>query len=335
MNELALFAGAGGGILGGRLLGWKTVCAVESAPYCRERLIERQDEGRLGPFPIWDDVRTFSKGNPRTKAVVEALAGMGQVIVTAGFPCQPYSAAGKGGGEEDERNLWPDTIRIVREVGPDVAFLENVPRLLRFDYFGHILGDLADAGYDAEWDVVSAAGVGAPHLRRRLWVLAYPGGERRARWEGDEADRQCGDDGGPEAEVLQREKEGMADPKGPGRGDREPVEGQGGYGEVGLRDHAADRGGLGLEGWWSADPADVSSSSGGAAKRQLLQRCGVEPGLGRVAHGMADRVDRIRAVGNGQVPLVAAFAFVRLAAVAGLDLRRLCPGLFGDLAEND
>ena len=97
MNELALFAGAGGGILGGALLGWRTVCAVEINPYCRELLVARQNDGTLAPFPIWDDIRTFS-GKP-WRGVVDVVSG--------GFPCQDISLAGRGAGITGERSgLW-------------------------------------------------------------------------------------------------------------------------------------------------------------------------------------------------------------------------------------
>ena len=123
MYELALFAGGGGGILGGTLLGWQTVCAVEFDSYCREIMLRRQRDGMLPLFPIWDDVRTFGREDETSGPFVEEigrLASLEDVVVTAGFPCQPYSAAGKQEGESDERNLWPDTIRIVREVGPQL-----------------------------------------------------------------------------------------------------------------------------------------------------------------------------------------------------------------------
>ena len=142
MNELALFAGVGGGLLGSELVGWSTVCAVEKEPYCREVLLRRQRDGVLPLFPLWDDVRTF-EGRPWRGAVD---------IVTAGFPCQPFSAAGSRKAENDDRNMWPETLRILREVGPRYALLENVPLLVRTDYFGQILGDLEEAGYDARWE---------------------------------------------------------------------------------------------------------------------------------------------------------------------------------------
>ncbi len=109
LNELALFAGAGGGILGGKLLGWRTVCAVECEPYAAAVLVQRQNDGILRPFPIWDDVRTFD-GKP-WRGIAD--------IVCGGFPCQDISQAGPGGGIEGERSgLWTEMARVVGEVMP-------------------------------------------------------------------------------------------------------------------------------------------------------------------------------------------------------------------------
>ncbi len=168
MNELALFAGAGGGLLGSILNGWRTVCAVEIEDYCRRVLLQRQRDGVLDKFPVWDDVRSFD-GRPWRGCVD---------IVTGGFPCQPFSEAGERKAEDDHRNMWPDTIRIIREVRPRFAFLENVAALTFYEYFGTILGDLSEAGFDARWQVVSAESVGAPHGRSRLFIVAHAHGER-------------------------------------------------------------------------------------------------------------------------------------------------------------
>ena len=177
MNEMALFAGAGGGILGGLLCGFRTVCAVEIEPYFRDVLAARQDDGTLQPFPIWDDVRTFD-GKP-WRGVVD--------IVTGGFPCQDISAAGKGEGIEGERSgLWKEMARIIREVGPRFALVENSP-VLTSRGLGTVLCDLAEMGYDAQWGVLGARHVGACHRRDRIWVCAYRADERsdwpRPAWQ--------------------------------------------------------------------------------------------------------------------------------------------------------
>lgn len=124
--------------------------------------MQRQNDGVLEPFPIWDDVRTF-----------DGTAWNGIVdVVSAGFPCQPFSVAWPQLREHDERNMWPETIRIIREVGPGFAFLENVSALLACEYFGKILGDLAESGFDARWEVLPAAASGAPHFRARVFLVA-------------------------------------------------------------------------------------------------------------------------------------------------------------------
>lgn len=164
LREISLFTGAGGGVLASKLLGWQTVCYVEWDKFCQKVLAARIEDGLLEDAPIYGDVQEFDGTEWRGKVDV----------VSAGFPCQPFSVAGKQEGEFDERNMWPDTIRVVREVRPQLAFLENVPGLLGggHGYFGRILGDLAESGYDAVWDAVPASAVGAPHRRDRLWILA-------------------------------------------------------------------------------------------------------------------------------------------------------------------
>jgi site-specific DNA-cytosine methylase len=161
MNELALFAGAGGGILGGHLLGWRTVCAVEWEPYAASVLAARQNEGLLPLFPIWDDVRTFD-GRPWRGRVD---------VVSGGFPCQDISVAGKGAGIDGARSgMWAHMARIVGEVRPCYVFVENSPALLTRG-LGRVLGDLAALGYDCRWTVLGAADVGAPHQRDRFWLV--------------------------------------------------------------------------------------------------------------------------------------------------------------------
>lgn len=163
MNELALFAGAGGGILGGHLLGWRTVCAVEWEPYAASVLAQRQNDGLLPPFPIWDDVQSFD-GRP-WRGVVDVVSG--------GFPCQDISVAGKGAGISGERSgMWSHMARIVGEVRPRYVFVENSPALVTRG-LGRVLGDLAALGYDCKWTVLGAADVRAPHQRDRFWLVAH------------------------------------------------------------------------------------------------------------------------------------------------------------------
>ena len=163
LRELALFAGAGGGILGGYLLGWETVCAVEWEPYPASVLVRRQNDGLLKPFPIWDDVQTFD--GTRWRGRIDVVSG--------GFPCQDISSAGKGAGLAGSRSgLWGEMGRIIYEVEPRYVYVENSPLLVGRG-LDVVLADLATMGFDAQWGVVGACDVGAPHQRDRIWVLAH------------------------------------------------------------------------------------------------------------------------------------------------------------------
>ena len=312
MNELHLFAGAGGGILGGMLLGHTCVCAVEIEPYCQQVLLQRQRDGILPQFPIWDDVRTFD-GRP-WRGKVDCICG--------GFPCQDISAAGKGAGIDGARSgLWSEFARIIGEVRPQYAFVENSP-MLAVRGLGRVLGDLTEIGYDAEWCVLGADDVGAPHRRKRMWILAHA---RHGSGRGNlrrKSRRFCNaeNEGVGECDTAQTLRPSpipatMADsdrlrqqqPQGADQNfGRRACDG--GFGisdaEMPRRESGVIRPPQGqswrgdtrqIPQWWQHDPADAE----GAFESQL----------GRVAYGVANRVVRLRAIGNGQVPLVAATAF--------------------------
>lgn len=238
MNELHLFAGAGGGLLASKLLGWNTVCAVEIEQYPREVLLQRQRDGMLERFPIWDDVRTFD-GKP-WRGKIDVISG--------GFPCQDISSAGKGAGITGSRSgLWKEYARIIGEVRPSFVFAENSP-LLRSRGLGTVLHDLNELGYNARWGVLGAGHFGAVHKRARMWILAY-----------DTEDTSI--------KKMQAKNRTLCSK-------------------------------------WS------KWESGGATGCVGWQGWGVcESRLDRVIDGVADRVDRTRAIGNGQVPAVAALAF--------------------------
>jgi DNA (cytosine-5)-methyltransferase 1 len=171
MNELALFAGSGGGILAGHMLGWRTVCAVEIEDYPRRVLLQRQADGFLPRFPIWDDICTF-----------DGIPWRGKInVISGGFPCQDISSAGKGVGIEGERSgLWKEMFRIICEVGPNFVFVENSPNLTSRG-LGTVLGDLASVGFNARWGVLGAGDVGAKHQRDRIWIMAYTNDTDRRR----------------------------------------------------------------------------------------------------------------------------------------------------------
>lgn len=162
LNELAIFAGAGGGLLGSKLLGWRTVCAVEREAYAAQVLAQRQNDGSIEPFPIWSDVCSFD-GKP-WRGIINVISG--------GFPCQDISAAGKGAGIEGSRSsMWKQMARIIGEVRPRYAIMENSPMLISRG-LAVVISDLAALGYDAKWLCLSAKELGANHERDRIWILA-------------------------------------------------------------------------------------------------------------------------------------------------------------------
>jgi len=270
MNELALFAGAGGGILGGHLLGWRTVCAVEWEAYPASVLCARQNDGLLPSFPIWDDVQTFD-GKP-WKGIVDVVSG--------GFPCQDISAAGNGAGITGERSsMWKHMARIVCEVRPKFVFVENSP-MLTSRGLGVVLGDLAEMGFDAEWGVLGAANVGAPHLRERIWICAKQreflshSKYNRARWW-EQFKESVEEKNG---NVANSSMSGFSSCNKPTSRPKQYI---------------------------------LEKQFGGSSNEQRSTQYNwpPEPNMGRVANGLAARVDRLKAIGNGQVSRVASTAW--------------------------
>jgi len=172
MYELELFAGAGGGILGKNLLGHTTVGAVEIEPFCRKVLLQRQRDLCCPMFPIWDDVRTFRHDNPECTGYIDWLRSVaGDLVVSGGFPCQDISPCGKGGGLAGRKSgLWFEMARIIGEIQPAFAFVENSP-MLAARGLEQVLASLAEMGYDAKWCVLGAGHLNYPIKRDRLWIL--------------------------------------------------------------------------------------------------------------------------------------------------------------------
>lgn len=295
MYELALFAGAGGGLLATKhLLGWRTVCYVENARYPVEVLKARIADGLLDDAPIWGDARTFD-GRPWRGCVD---------IITAGFPCQPFSQAGKGLGEQDERNLWPDTIRIIREVQPTGVVLENVSRLLSHAYIGRIFGDLAESGYDSRWDCIPASAVGANHQRDRVWIVAYSNAGHRGAVDSSASDLEGENDSLPRSKEVTNgtpiSGEAMAHTHGGRLKEHSQLNSQ-------AQQDPANRDPQGRYAGGCCDKvADSDSERWTQVASCRTEWWQVEPQLGRVADGVAHRVDRLEALGAGQVPAVVA-----------------------------
>jgi len=302
MNELHLFAGAGGGILGGMLCGHTTVCAVEIEPYCRKVLLQRQRDGILPKFPIWDDVCTFD-GTP-WRGKVDVVCG--------GFPCQDISCAGKGAGIKGERSsMWKHMARIIGEVRPKYAFVENSPMLVGRG-LTRVLSDLANLGYDARWGVVGAHHVAAPHKRDRIWVLGWDSNSINEYTLREFCKRETADTCGIRSEFARdgarTEEEGDVSYPMHQRDQRWEQQQESGKETRNVAYPSSQRGCSRDSKWQDAEDArELTTNSGDNARR--VGWWDSEPNVGRVAHGVASRVDRLKAIGNGQVPAVAAMAW--------------------------
>jgi DNA (cytosine-5)-methyltransferase 1 len=293
MNELALFAGAGGGILGGHLLGWRTVCAVEWEAYPASVLVARQNDKILPPFPIWDDVQTFD-GKP-WRGVIDVVSG--------GFPCQDISAAGGGAGITGARSsMWKHMARIIGEVRPRYAFVENSP-MLTTRGLGTVIGDFSEMGYDTEWCVLGANDVGANHKRDRIWILAYTNSKSDAQRGFNTSISETGGQWNSFKGRGGRNVNGIPEPT-----TNEEMDAQSGYTVRKLANSTKQR----------CQKCSCSSSHKIFASNVGGCSCNFgyssdwwasEPNVGRVANGVAARVDRLKAIGNGQVPLCAATAW--------------------------
>ena len=290
----SLFTGIGGIDLGLDRAGWECRWQVESNPHAAAVLAQHWPHvARHG------DIRAV-----RELPVVDLVCG--------GFPCQPTSVAGNRRGSADERWLWPEFARILGLVRPTWALLENPPGLLSFREFGDVLGDLASLGFDAEWDSFPAAAFGAPHIRDRVFVVAYsfrnelrnqPGRLRpeRSAWLVEER----------KGAALTRNygpTQSLADPEGVS-GQLRPAEGERSGRSTGGREALANA---------RREPSQVPAPRLVTAEQvaQWARWWEVEPDMGRVADGVPNRLDRLTRLGNAVVPQVAEFIGRCIAEVA-------------------
>jgi DNA (cytosine-5)-methyltransferase 1 len=307
VNVGSLFAGIGGFDLGLERAGMRVSWQVELDPYCRAVLARHFPEAQR-----FEDVREVGAGN---LAPVDVICG--------GFPCQDLSAAGRGAGLDGARSgLWTEFARIVRELRPRYVVVENVPALLtgkgkRWDRapVGRVLGDLAEAGYDAEWACLSAREFGAPHLRKRIWLVAYPAWDAEARpASGSGAQRQRARPGGPEGrarELPDADRDGCPQRVRLGAGAGEPprsADALGGGSVAAVADADLCR----LSSFAPVDGHTSSERKASKSRRHAdRSRCSerefwrTEPDVGRVADGVPARVDRLAALGNALLPQIA------------------------------
>ena len=326
MTVGSLFSGIGGFDLGLERAGMVVKWQVERDPWCQKILATHWPD-----VPRYGDITTLT-GNELTP--VDLICG--------GFPCQPVSIAGHQKGTDDDRWLWPEFRRIVGLLRPRYVLVENVPGLFTANgghAFGEVIGDLADLGYDCEWTVLSAADVGAPHLRKRVWIVAHADcndrGDRSSSKPPKRPTRMEHRGGGPrqferkESEAVAHADADRRDPNSDGQG----RESRSSFGStVALGERRVDqRRRLGQEpGMADATGIDGERPERGRSRgRQSELPAGdsgrgrgdgahadshwtTEPDVGRVANGVPHRVDRLKGLGNAIVPQCAEWIGRRL-----------------------
>lgn len=271
MRVLSLFSGGGMGDYGLELAGMETSGQVEKDEYCQTILGLRWPD-----VPKWRDIHDVTGEEVRERC--------GRIdLIAGGFPCQPFSVAGHQRGAQDDRHLWPEMLRVIREVKPAWVVGENVPGLIRIA-LDAVLADLEAQGYETITLVLPAHALGAPHKRDRVWVVGY------AEHYGRDATEVVGgiESGGDS--VTERTQQ-ASEPTGSG----------GKHGTV------ADTARGGFGGWQgNHHPGDNDTDQ--QDRQQARSQAGryswqweTEPGMGRVADGVPNRVERLKLLGNGQV----------------------------------
>jgi len=253
--------------IGGFSLGLERTGGFETVAFCE---IEKYPRAILAQH--WPQVRIYNDVKTLT-AQQMAADGIVPNVICGGFPCQDISLAGKGAGLEGERSgLWWEFHRLIKEIRPQWVIAENVSAL-RSRGLDTVLRSLDEIGYDAEWHCIPAAAVGAPHRRDRIWIVAYPNIDNQRAWDGPE------------------QSEGGAA--------RQCTANSSYLGKIRL---VADTDDIGLQRYeWQRE-----TGTKGFPERQIAQ-CSwwaTEPDVGRVAHGVPKRVDRLKALGNAVVPQI-------------------------------
>jgi DNA (cytosine-5)-methyltransferase 1 len=289
MNVLDLFSGIGGFSLGLERAGMTTVAFCEVDPWCRRVLAKHWPD-----VPCFDDVRTL-KGED-----------VGSVqLICGGYPCQPFSQAGKREGTDDDRHLWPEMHRLVASVRPRWVIAENVAGHISMG-LDSVLSDLEGEGYTCWPLVIPACAVDAPHRRDRVWIVAnaaVAGGETRGGHGVGVGYGSCGDEGQLEGS---RRQEHVANAEG------ERWDGRGWA--VSCAPGSGQKTGHAVRGDQGREAMADAAVAGRKEQRQPIglafdgvergSRWLPEPGVGRVAHGIPKRVDRLKGLGNSVVPQI-------------------------------
>lgn len=289
---ISFCSGYGGIERGLELAGVKhrVIAYVEIEAYAIANLVNKMETGKLDPAPIYTDLKTFPSEIFRDKVSV----------ITGGYPCQPFSAAGERKGADDPRHLWPFIREHIRTIRPTRVFFENVEGHISLG-LSTVISDLEEDNYRSTWGIFSAREVGAPHQRKRVFILADSNRVRCNRWKLSHGIGQRS----VEVETQQEPEKSLV------RSEVKGCSGDDGGNEL------ADSKSIGVQRLRTS--RKQKSDSHGQQKLSVCQsersqnaQWPPEPRLGRVVDGCSNRVDRIRLLGNGVVPQTAAKAWLVL-----------------------
>jgi DNA (cytosine-5)-methyltransferase 1 len=267
----------------------RTVSYVEIEAFACANLVAKMETGALAPAPIWTDLKTFP-----------AHLFRGRVdIITGGYPCQPFSAAGKRAGKNDPRHLWPWIRQHVDTIRPSHCFFENVEGHISLG-LREVVEDLESLGYTTTWGIFSAAEVGAPHQRKRVYIMGDS--EHNGLLRSEESRSSLS--------TSNYYSKGSEETSKSSRTSRLNVSRDIQEGKLADSNGSSSKGRRIPSGVHQKHPKSDSSCDG--VGREVAQQWLPEPGLGRVVNGCPNRVDRLRLLGNGVVPQTAAKAWTTL-----------------------
>ncbi|MGA4710038.1 DNA cytosine methyltransferase [Bacillus safensis] len=293
MKSIELFAGIGGIALAAEWAGIETVAFCEREPYCQKLLNQN-----FPNVPVFDDVRTLNRQLLEDEGVIEPNGTID--IISGGFPCQPYSIAGKRKGKEDDRDLWPEMFRIIKELRPTWVVGENVANFANMELDRTLL-DLESAGYKVQTFLIPAVAVEAKHERMRTFVVAYSDSFGRNNGRNNREERFISSDIGWQLEKGDAKRNGWINRSGEICSVLSDTDNDQSYNVA----HAKNEGDVRRDRIISDDDRPSNKRCDYRNREKTNdggQWWAAEPNVGRVAHGVPNRVDRIKGLGNAVVP---------------------------------
>jgi len=292
LTHIDLFSGIGGFTLAGEWAGFKTIAFCEKEEFCQKVLKKHWPE-----IPIIEEIRDFDGAKWR-----------GATLLTGGFPCQPFSVAGQRRGKEDDRYLWPEMLKVIKEAKPHWIFAENVPGIFRMA-LDTVLADLEGEGYTAGTFIIPACGLNAPHKRNRVWIIAnsIDDGMRRGSHGNSEGGKRTlqterSNSHAPDSDRFNGNDAGFGSGKIPQQKKTEIQRSENLYISKGIDSNPTKQ--------FRGTKQRLRQSEGYASREAIrnawqISWLEVAACFCRVDDGISDRIHRLKALGNAIVPQIA------------------------------